>query len=92
MISLPATPDIPALTVPSPSQVKKAKAGGQARTTRLLRIDASYFVAGAVFERADATSPWRCAQAAPIVKWMVGKSPSYIVNWLNFKGHSWEWL
>lgn len=40
---------------------------------KLLRVETDYFVAGALFRKIYGV--WSCTQAAPILKWMVGKRP-----------------
>lgn len=57
---------------------------------RLLRVEAPHFVAGAVWVPVGGV--WSCTEAAPILKWMVGKPPAEVKAYLTRKGWSWEWL
>lgn len=57
---------------------------------RLLRVEAPHFVAGAIWEKSPAG--WRCIEAAPILRWMVGKDRTQIATFLKNKGYSWSWL
>jgi hypothetical protein len=57
---------------------------------RLLRVEAPHFVAGALFARSGIG--WECTDAAPILCWMVGKSPTAIGHYLKRKGWRHEWL
>jgi len=54
----------------------------------LLRIETKYFCAGALFEKKD--GKWECVQAAPIIKWMVGKPIAVIENYA--KRHTYQWI
>lgn len=56
---------------------------------KLLRVVAPHFVAGAVWEFKHG---WQCVEAAPIIKWMVGKHPREVSSYLERKGWSYEWL
>ena len=56
---------------------------------KLLRITAPHFVAGAVWEF---NHGWVCVDAAPIIKWMVGKPPAQIRDYILKKNWSYEWL
>lgn len=55
----------------------------------LLSINAPHFNAGAVFHRTDR---WRCVEAAPIIKWMVGKNILALRSYLQKKGWEHEWI
>jgi hypothetical protein len=55
---------------------------------RILRVTAPHFCAGAVF----VGPPWRCVEAAPILKWMVRKPPAETRAYLDRKGWAYEWL
>jgi hypothetical protein len=57
----------------------------------LLRVEAPHFVAGAVWVKIPGQS-WRCTEAAPIIKWMVGKSPASCRTYLEKKRWSWKWM
>lgn len=57
---------------------------------KLLRVSAPHFVAGAVWRKAG--DGWECERAAPIIKWMVGKSPSFVGQYLKEKGWRYEWI
>lgn len=56
---------------------------------KLLRITAPHFVAGAVWEFDHG---WRCVRAAPIIKYMIGKRPTEVKNYLIKKGWDYEWI
>ncbi len=58
---------------------------------KLLRVVAPHYVAGAVWQN-DGTG-WRCINAAPIIKWMIGKDPQAVANYFNGKkkGYSYSW-
>lgn len=58
-------------------------------TEWLLRIEAPHFVAGAIWRKVD--GEWRCIDAAPIIRWMVGKDKS-IAAYLRKKGWMYQWL
>ena len=53
---------------------------------RLLRVEAPYFIAGAIWDGRN------CIKAAPIIGWMVGKEPEYVRNYLIRKNWKYEWL
>ena len=55
-----------------------------------LRVEAPHFVAGAIFERAP--DGWRCVEAAPILRWMLGKDGPAIGHYLQRRGWPYEWL
>ena len=57
---------------------------------RLLRVEAPHFVAGAVWLREGEV--WRCVDAAPILRWMLGASAAYAREYIQLKGWSWIWL
>lgn len=59
-------------------------------TNRLLRVTAPHFVAGAIWRR-DGPA-WRCVDAAPILRWMVGKGAGEVKDYIARKGWAWEWL
>lgn len=52
----------------------------------LLRVVAPHFVAGAIWENNQ------CIAAAPILKWMIGKSPGYVRDYLKRKKWTYQWL
>lgn len=56
---------------------------------KLLRVTAPYFVAGACW-RLDGV--WVCYRAAPIIRWMVGKSPVDVKAYLQRRRWQFEWL
>lgn len=58
---------------------------------RLLRVESSYFVAGAVF-RSIHGCDCRCILAAPILGWMYGKRLDSVMSYLNRKGLTYEWV
>ena len=53
---------------------------------RLLRVIAPHFVAGAIWRGRE------CIQAAPILRWMIGKQPASVAIYMTRKGWKWEWL
>lgn len=55
---------------------------------KLLRVEAPHFVAGAIWKG----PPWRCTEAAPILRWMVGKNADEVRDYLTRKGWRWQWL
>ena len=58
--------------------------------TRLLVVDAPHFYAGAVWQQvADA---WQCTEAAPILRWMCGKSAAEVGAYLKRKGWAYQWV
>lgn len=59
--------------------------------SRLLRVVAPHFVAGAVWEK-DQYGDWVCTAAAPILAWMKTKSALYVGRYLQQKMWSYEWL
>jgi len=60
--------------------------------TRLLRVEAPHFVAGAVWAKDDKGN-WYCTkETAPILKWMINKSAGEIKNYLVKKGWDFIWL
>lgn len=59
-------------------------------TNRLLRITAPHFVAGAIWRQVGPA--WRCVDAAPILRWMVGMGAGEVRGYMTSKGWSWEWL
>lgn len=50
----------------------------------MLWINAPHYCAGAIFENG------RCVHAAPIIRWMIGKSYEYVVHYINKKGFEWK--
>lgn len=66
------------------------------RHRKLMQVTAPHFCAGAVWERRapDSTEPvtWVCIQAAPIMRWMVGKTLARVWAGLLCKGYGLEWL
>ncbi len=56
---------------------------------RLLWVDAPHFFAGAVWSRVG--GDWVCVEAAPILRWMIGKRPAFVRAYLARKkwGHGW---
>jgi hypothetical protein len=57
--------------------------------TRLLHVTAPHFCAGAVWQHLR--TGWTCIEAAPILKWMIGKSPLETHLYLQRKGWKYEW-
>ena len=55
---------------------------------KLLRIEAPHYVAGAIFKKVN--DDWRCVKAAPIIKWMIGKSIKDISDYLSKKKFGWK--
>lgn len=60
---------------------------------RLLRVEAPHFVAGATFAK-DPRGHWRCIreETAPILRWMSGRTPRFIGEWLRRKGYPFLWM
>lgn len=58
--------------------------------TKLLRIETDYFVAAAVYEKGFAG--WRCVEAAPIVRWLLKKSPQQAKIDLLKMGAKTQWI
>jgi hypothetical protein len=56
----------------------------------LLCVSAPHFVAGAVWERRGYA--WHCLRAAPILHWMLGKTPAHCGNYFARKGWAFEWI
>lgn len=56
--------------------------------TRLLRVVAPHFVAGAMF--AWTGVGWRCVEAAPIIRWMEGREVGEIYLYVTRKGWGWD--
>lgn len=56
----------------------------------LLRVVAPHFVAGAEWEKRGGV--WVCVRAAPIIRWMVGKTGAEIKKYLARRGWEWEWI
>jgi hypothetical protein len=57
--------------------------------SRLLQVSNEYFTAGAIFEH---RGYWRCREAAPIIRWMIGMPVDRIKFELIKRGCRWEWL
>ena len=57
--------------------------------TMLLRVTAPHFVAGAIWVK---DNRWKCVEAAPIIKWMIGKSPVEVQYYLNQRQWQYQWL
>lgn len=59
---------------------------------QLLRVEAPHFVAAAMWVKTG--EGWRCdpKQTAPIIRWMIGKTASYVGDYLRRKGWKYEWL
>ena len=57
---------------------------------RLLVVETDSFVAGAVFQKVD--SLWYCVETAPILGWMMGKSPQEIKVKLSKLRARWRFL
>lgn len=62
----------------------------EATLTRTLQVSTEYFTAGAVFRRVHGV--WGCEEAAPVIRWMVGKGMGEIKVALLKMGAKWEWL
>lgn len=60
------------------------------QTERLLWIDAPHFFAGAIWHHTG--TEWACIEAAPIIRWMVGKSAADVARYLRTKGWQYGWL
>ncbi len=61
------------------------------RQGKLLRVTAPHFCAGAVWQR-DGDGEWTCTEAAPILRWMLGKTPTYVQQYLGRKGWDYDWV
>jgi len=59
-------------------------------TERLLRVETDYFVAGAVWQKINCY--WTCTAAAPILRWMKGRSPQQAAAALLKMGANYQWL
>jgi hypothetical protein len=59
-------------------------------TSRLLRVVAFRFAAGAVWENEGGR--WRCVRAAPILKWMIGCGAATALARLQRYRYEWEWI
>lgn len=70
---------------------------------RLLRVTAPHFVAGAIFEKVDhwrwdektgwiTSREWKCTQAAPILRYLIGELGVDVKQTLRKKGYKWEWV
>jgi hypothetical protein len=58
--------------------------------TRLLRVESTHFVAGAIWDKHD--GKWRCVRAAPILKWMIGYGAATALARLTRCRYEWEWV
>lgn len=56
---------------------------------KFLSIQTEYFTAGAQWKRIHGV--WSCVHAAPIIRWMVGKTPGDVKVQLLKMGARWEW-
>jgi hypothetical protein len=56
----------------------------------LLVIDAPHYCAGSVWKKTG--KMWECIEAAPIIRWMVGRDVQSVGNYLKKQGYSWEWI
>lgn len=69
---------------------------------KLLRVVAPHFVAGAIFEKVDhwtwgetgwsTSREWKCTQAAPILRYLIGELAADCKFSLKRKGYKWEWV
>jgi len=75
---------------PTPRQTVRPSLMGAKKSFLLLRVRSDYFVAGALFEKLYGV--WACVKAAPILHWMVGKSPLDIKFALLKMGASFQWI
>ncbi len=62
------------------------------RTERLLRVEAPHFVAGCVWVKTNDGWIVDPAQCAPIIKWMIERSPKYVDGIIKATGWRHEWL
>lgn len=60
--------------------------------TKILRVMAPHFDAGAVYVREGPGQPWRCVRAAPIIRWLVGMDPADARERLDRVRYRWEWI
>lgn len=58
--------------------------------SKLLRVTAPHFCAGAVYEKQECG--WECVKAAPILKWVIGKPPHETRDYLNKRQWAHEWV
>jgi hypothetical protein len=59
----------------------------KSEVTYIVQVTAPHFVAGAVFDTYG-----DCIQAAPIIKWMVGKHFNEINSYVKPKGWTVRWI
>jgi hypothetical protein len=60
--------------------------------SKLLRVTVPHFVAGCEWHKTDIgweVDPRRCA---PILRWMIGKTPCNVAGYFRSKGWTWEWI
>jgi hypothetical protein len=60
------------------------------RPRKLLRVETDYFVAGALWEKIGGC--WSCTKAAPIIKWMRGRSAQQVAAALEKMGADYQFL
>lgn len=58
---------------------------------RWLRIEAPHFVAAALWRREE-SGRWRCVDAAPILRYMVGWDAGRARAYLDRRGWTWGWV
>jgi hypothetical protein len=56
----------------------------------ILRIEAPYFVAGAIWKHVN--EEWICTEAAPIISWMVGSSKERVKKWIDKHKYHYQWI
>lgn len=54
----------------------------------LVQITAPHFCAGAIFELRD--GEWACIEAAPIIRYMTGRSSTWLKSYAARKRWSWQ--
>jgi len=59
------------------------------KMVKLLKVNAPDFDADAVWRYENG---WCCVEAAPVIKWMIGKRPAYVKMFLDKKQWSYEWV
>ena len=57
----------------------------------ILQVDAPHFCAGSLW-RKETNGSWACYHAAPIIRWMIGKSAVETKNYLEKKGWTHQWI
>jgi hypothetical protein len=69
---------------------------GRGVIERLCQIDGvtrsgDQFTAGAIWRRND-DGTWVCVNAAPIIRWMIGKAGEQVRRYMLGMGWHWQWI